>query len=56
MRAILLMLALSGCSSGGVAGESCTQAVCSLDGSNVVQPPVLQGEPPPSTPEPLPPT
>jgi hypothetical protein len=35
---------------------ACTQAVCSLDGSNVVQPPVLQGEPPPSTPEPLPPT
>jgi len=35
---------------------SCTQAVCSLDSPNIAQPPVLQGEPPPSTPEPLPPT
>jgi len=35
---------------------TCTSAACSLDGSNVAQPPVLQGQPPSSQPEPLPPT
>jgi hypothetical protein len=34
----------------------CTQVSCSLDGSNIAQPPVLQGQPPSSQPEPLPPT
>jgi hypothetical protein len=35
---------------------TCTAALCSLDGANIAQPPVLQGQPPSSQPEPLPPT